>query len=73
PMFAAAVKRLNVGTGRRFSNVTQESLVADLSAILTPERGGRAREIAARMSKPADSIAATADALEDAARLRRFG
>ncbi|KZS84198.1 glycosyl transferase [Mycobacterium persicum] len=73
PMFAAAVKRLNVGTGRRFSSVTPQSLVADLSSILTPECSTRAREIATRMSKPADSIAATADALEKAVRLRGLG
>ncbi len=71
PIFAAAIKRLNVGSGRKFSATTQDSLVADLGAILTPAHVTRAREIATRMSKPADSVAATADILENTVRQRR--
>ena len=67
------VKRLKVGTARRFSRTTRESLVADLRTILAPHYVARAREIATRMSKPADSVAAAADLLEDFARLRRVG
>lgn len=73
PIFAAAVKRLKVGSGRSFSTTTPQSLVADLRAILTPEHGTRARQIATRMSKPADSVASTADILENTVRLGRFG
>ncbi len=69
----AAVKRLKVGIARRFSTTTQESLVADLRTILAPQYVARAREIAARMSKPAESVAAAADAVEKFARLRRVG
>jgi UDP:flavonoid glycosyltransferase YjiC (YdhE family) len=72
-LWAAAVKRLKVGSGRRLSSTTQKSLVADLRRILAPVYGTRAREIATRMTKPAESVAAAADLLEDFARLRRVG
>ena len=68
PIWGAAVKRLKVGTARRFSSTTRESLVADLRTILAPEYVARAREIATRMTKPAESVAAAADLLEDFAR-----
>jgi|SRR5271157_4197553 len=73
PYWAAAVKRLKVGTARRFSTSTRESLVADLRRILAPQYVARAREIATRMTKPAESVAATADLVEDFARLRHVG
>ncbi len=67
------VKRLRVGTARRFSAATEESLVADLRTILAPEYAARARELATRMTEPAKSVAAAADLLEDFARCRRVG
>jgi UDP:flavonoid glycosyltransferase YjiC (YdhE family) len=73
PYWGAQVKRLNVGTARRFSTITQKSLVADLRRILAPEYVTRAGEIAARMTKPAVSVTAAADLLENLAHLRRFG
>ena len=73
PYWAAAVKRLKVGAGRRFSATTRESLVADLRRISGPQYAARAREIATRMTKPAESVAATADLVEDFACLRRAG
>jgi UDP:flavonoid glycosyltransferase YjiC (YdhE family) len=69
----AAVKRLKVGTARRLSTTSRESLVADLRTILAPQYVARAREIAARMTKPDESVAAAADLVEDFARLRRVG
>jgi UDP:flavonoid glycosyltransferase YjiC (YdhE family) len=72
-IWGAAVKRLEVGTTRRFSTTTRESLVADLRRILAPQYVTRAREIATRMTKPAASVAAAADLLENFARLRRVG
>ena len=72
-LWGARVKQLKVGTARRFSSTTQESLVADLRRILAPHYVARAREIATRMSKPAESVAAAADLVEDFARLRRVG
>jgi UDP:flavonoid glycosyltransferase YjiC (YdhE family) len=71
--WAARVKQLKVGFGQRFSRTTQESLVADLCTILAPHYVARAREIATQMTKPAESVAAAADLLEDFARLRRVG
>lgn len=72
-LWGAAIKRLKVGTARRLSATTPESLVADLRTVLAPHCADRAREIAARMSKPAESVAAAADLLEQFARLRRVG
>ncbi len=73
PIWAAAVKQLEVGSGRHFSATTRESLVADLRFILTPQYVTRAREVAAEMTKPAESVASAADLLEDTVRLGRFG
>jgi UDP:flavonoid glycosyltransferase YjiC (YdhE family) len=70
-LWGAQVKRLKVGSGRRFSTTTQQSLVADLRTILAPQYVTRAREIAPRMTNPAVSVAAAADLMEDFARLRR--
>jgi UDP:flavonoid glycosyltransferase YjiC (YdhE family) len=70
-IWGAAVKRLKVGTARRFSTTTERSLVEDLGTILAPHYVARAREIAARMTKPAESVAAAADLVEDFARLKR--
>jgi UDP:flavonoid glycosyltransferase YjiC (YdhE family) len=72
-VWGAAVKRLKVGTARRFSSATEKSLVADLRTILGPQYVGRAREVAAGMAKPAESVAAAADLVEDFARLQRVG
>jgi UDP:flavonoid glycosyltransferase YjiC (YdhE family) len=72
-MWGAQVKRLKVGTARRFSTTTRESLVADLRRILAPQYVTRAREIAIRMTKPAASVAAASDLVENFARLRRVG
>jgi UDP:flavonoid glycosyltransferase YjiC (YdhE family) len=67
-MWGAAIKRLKVGTARRFSTATEKSMVADLRIILAPECSARAREIATRMTEPAKSVAAAADLVEDYAR-----
>jgi UDP:flavonoid glycosyltransferase YjiC (YdhE family) len=70
-LWGARVKRLKVGTARRLSSTTQKSLVADLRTILAPQYVARAREIATRMTKPAASVAAVADLVEDFARRSR--
>ena len=67
PMFAAGVHRLKVGTGRELAATTLDSLVADLRSILTPQCAARAREVAARMTTPAESVARAADLLEEEA------
>jgi len=71
-LWGVRVKHLKVGTARRFSTTTQESLVEDLRTILTPRRIARAREIATRMTRPAENVAATADLMENFV-LRRAG
>jgi UDP:flavonoid glycosyltransferase YjiC (YdhE family) len=72
-IWGAAVKRLEVGTARRFSTTNEKSLVADLRRILAPQYAARAREIGARMNQPAESVAAAADRVENFARLRPVG
>jgi len=69
-MWAAVVKRLGVGSARRFSGTTRESLVADLRAALAPDCANRAGEISKRTRKPAESVAAAADRLEQFAQLK---
>jgi UDP:flavonoid glycosyltransferase YjiC (YdhE family) len=70
-IWADAVTRLKVGSGRPFSASNLGSLVADLRSILGPHCITRAREIAAQMTKPAVSVASAADLLEDASRVGR--
>jgi UDP:flavonoid glycosyltransferase YjiC (YdhE family) len=55
------------------SATTEKSLVADQRRILAPQYVSRAPEIATRMTKPAASVAAAADLLEDFARLKHVG
>ncbi|BBU20415.1 glycosyltransferase [Mycobacterium xenopi] len=73
PIWGARVKRLKVGTARRFSSTTCETLVADLRTILAPECVARAREIARHITKSGQSAVTAADLLEDFARLRHVG
>jgi UDP:flavonoid glycosyltransferase YjiC (YdhE family) len=72
-VYGAAVKRLKVGTARRSSTATEESLVADLRTILAPEYVARARELATSITEPAKSAAAAADLLENLVGLNRVG
>ncbi len=68
-LWGARVKRLKVGTGRRFSATTEKSLLADLRAVLSPQCRTAARELAARMTTPAQSVATAADLVEEFARV----
>ena len=72
-VWGAAVKRLKVGTARRFSSATEKTMVADLRTILAPQYRVRAREVAKEMIRPAESISAAADRLEEFARRERIG
>ncbi len=72
-VYGAAVRRLKVGTARRFSTASEKSLVADLRTILAPQYVARAQQLAAQMTEPAKSAATAADLLEDFAQLRRVG
>lgn len=69
--WASRLKKLKVGTGRRFSATTEKTLVADLRTILAPEYRDRAQQLSARMTKPAESVAAAADLAERFALSRR--
>jgi UDP:flavonoid glycosyltransferase YjiC (YdhE family) len=71
-LWGARVKRLKVGTARRFSTTTQKSLVVDLRTILALQYVTRAREIANRMTKSTESVTAAADLMENFV-LRRVG
>jgi len=70
-LWAHVVTDLEVGCGRLSFAATQQSLVADLRAILTPRCAARAREVATKITKPAESVARAADLLEETARLGR--
>ncbi|MEV0670286.1 glycosyltransferase [Mycobacterium sp. NPDC050441] len=70
-LWGSRVKRLKVGTARRFSATTEKSLVADLRTILEPHIAARAREVATQMTDPTDSIATTADLVEKLAGVGR--
>ena len=72
-ILGARVKRLKAGTARRLTTTTQETLVEDLRTILAPQYLACAREIATRMTKPAESVVSTADLVENFARSRRVG
>jgi len=72
-IWGAAVKKLKVGASRRFSAATEKTLLADLTAILAPDYLIRARELAARMIAPGDSVTKAADLLENFARDKRVG
>jgi UDP:flavonoid glycosyltransferase YjiC (YdhE family) len=71
PIWAAQVTRMKVGRAQRLSTTTRKSLVAQLRSILAPQYVTRAHDIATRITKPAESVAAAADVLEDAARGKR--
>ncbi|MCV7074733.1 glycosyltransferase [Mycobacterium szulgai] len=68
PLWAAQVQRLKVGLARRFPAATRKSLAKNLRTVLAPEYRIRARQVAAQMTKAADSITTTADLLEETAR-----
>ncbi|KAA0103197.1 glycosyltransferase [Mycolicibacterium sp. P1-5] len=70
-VWGAAVKKLKVGASRRFSAATEKTLLSDLRTILAPDYRTRARELAARMITPGDSVANAADLLESFARHKR--
>lgn len=68
PYWGNQLKRLKVGTARRVSKTTPQTLTADLRRILAPDYRTRARALATRMTDPAESVARAADLFEDAVR-----
>lgn len=71
PLWGKQVQRLGIGTVRRFSATTRQSLVTDLQTVLAAEVAGRARQVGAAMTTPSASVSAAADLLENAARKGR--
>lgn len=71
PVWASRVKLLKVGAVRSFSSTTGETLISDLRKVLAPECATRAREVATRMTPPADSVTRAADLAEAFALSRR--
>ena len=67
PIWATQVKRLKVGTSRRFSTTKQDALQAALRTVLAPQYAVRAREVADQMTTPATSVSTAADLLEEKA------
>jgi UDP:flavonoid glycosyltransferase YjiC (YdhE family) len=63
-LWGSAVKRLKVGTTRKFSATTQKTLVADLQTILAADFAFRSRDLAPQMTRPAAAVSAAADRLE---------
>ncbi|WP_349268851.1 glycosyl transferase family 1 [Mycolicibacterium parafortuitum] len=67
----AQLKKLKVGTVRRYVATTEKSLVKDLTTILDPEYLTRAQQLAARMIESTESVTTAADLVEEFARSRR--
>jgi UDP:flavonoid glycosyltransferase YjiC (YdhE family) len=67
-IWGAQVKRLKVGTTRRFSSASRESLIKDLERVLAPDYVDRARQIATQMTTSTAGVVRAADLLEEQAR-----
>ncbi|WP_210248338.1 glycosyltransferase [Bradyrhizobium sp. UNPF46] len=70
PVWATQIKRLGVGTSRRFTATTAETLRHDLRTVLAPGCATRAREVANQMTPPSRSLTATVALLEELAAMR---
>jgi UDP:flavonoid glycosyltransferase YjiC (YdhE family) len=64
PVWASQIKRLGVGTSRRFSAMTRETLHDDLRTVLGPGCVARAREVGNQMTSPSQSLTITVALLE---------
>jgi len=64
-VWGSVIKQLKVGTARRFTSTTTQTLISDLRTILGPQYQARARQIAARTTLPAASAVSAADLLEE--------
>lgn len=68
-IWATQVKRLEVGSAKRLSNISRRSLIRRLRRILAPDCVAHARGIAPRMTKPSVGVATAADLLEQTVRV----
>jgi UDP:flavonoid glycosyltransferase YjiC (YdhE family) len=67
PVWATQIKRLGVGTSRRFSAMTRETLHDDLRTVLGSGCAARAREVGNQMTPPGQSLTITVTLLEELA------
>lgn len=65
------LKRLKVGTGRRFATTTEASLLADLRRVLAMQYRNNAHKFAIQMTKPLESVSAAVDLVEQFVRVER--
>lgn len=72
PVWAAAVQQLGLGAARCFSEMTEQTLIADLQSILAPHYLARAREIASDTIPAHESETVAADFVEYAAAPERI-
>lgn len=70
PVWAKQIKRLAVGTLRRFSGTTQATLRHDLQTILGPICAARAREVGNQMTPPSQSLTTSVALFEELATKR---
>lgn len=70
PLWGKQIERLGIGTSRRFSATTRDSLLADLRVVLSPQIAERSRLLATQMSAASASVSRAADLLEETARNR---
>jgi len=70
PLWGKQVERLGVGTYRRLSATTGETLLTDLRMVLADNTSERATALAQQMTPPSDSVATAASLLEGVARGR---
>lgn len=73
PVWATQIRRLGVGTSRRFSATTRATLRHDLRTVLEPGCAARARQVASLMTPPGQSLTTTVALLEELAALRHRG
>ncbi|MGV9800276.1 glycosyltransferase [Mycobacterium sp. NPDC003449] len=69
-LWGGQIKRLKVGTTRRFSTTNRKTLTADLRRILAEDYLTRARRLASAMTTPGQSVISAADAVENFASSR---
>lgn len=67
PVWAAGVEQLKIGASQSFSEATVDSLIVNLSSILSPDCIARARNIATQMMTPHESASCAADLVESVA------
>ncbi|BBZ01772.1 glycosyl transferase family 1 [Mycolicibacterium chitae] len=71
-LWGGQIKKMKIGTTRRFSKSNRATMTQDLHRILDPGYATRARDLADRMTSPAESVVHAADVVEEFAGSRRL-